>query len=87
MKTEAEIKHEYEATRAKFNECAQELDRAIDNLGRFRYGSRDNKIAWKNFASLESESHFLAIRLGTLRFVLDMPPLVGEDEVARRGQE
>lgn len=74
MKTEAEIRHEYELTKARFEECHQETYKAIDNLGRFRYNSRENKIAWKTFDNLLEESSSLATRLGTLRFVLNMSP-------------
>lgn len=74
MKTEAEIRYEYEATKTRLDECAQELNRAIYKLFRFSPGSRDNKKASENYNSLQYEASFLAIRLGTLRFVLDMPP-------------
>lgn len=71
MKTQAEIKHEYELTKAKRDECIQELNKAIDNLGRFHSGSRDNKIAWENFEAAQQEALYLSVRVGTLRFVLE----------------
>lgn len=74
MKTEAEIRHEYEATKAKMEELRQKLYTAIDDLGRFPYNSRDDKIAWKTYQELQDKTGFYAIRLGTLRFVLNMPP-------------